>query len=362
MTTEIDDRRSLGRRVLLVAWISVLTFFALIAIAIALFGDPHAEDPLIRLAVERAPEHGPPSHMQQRQPTGAQPGQEPAVPPALMPPTITKPVYAGNNLLADPALVEASPSGPLPRVAEDGRAPMLVYSGAIDGPAGIPRIAIVISGAGISAKQTASALAALPSQVTLAFAPYATDVQRWVGEARREGHEVLVQVPMEAYETPGSDPGPHTLRVDQGEQNNIARLTWALSRFTGYTGVMNLAGSRFLADDESLTPMLAYVAKRGLLFFDDGAARHSLAAEIARRTGVAFAQSGMRIDSIASAVEIDNKLATLEGEAKAHGIAIGSGYVSSLTVTRVANWASGLRKRGFVIVPASAIVSKTGAR
>ena len=40
-----------------------------------------------------------------------------------------------------------------------------------------PRIAIVISGLGISAKATAAALAKLPPQVTLAFAPYASDVQ-----------------------------------------------------------------------------------------------------------------------------------------------------------------------------------------
>src|SRR5262249_44041931 len=183
-----------------------------------------------------------------------------------VPPKITEPVYAGRNLIADPALVEPTPSGPLPRIADDGRAPMAAYAGLISVPAGRPRIAIVLSGLGISARPTADALDALPAEVTLAFAPYASDVQRWVGEARKQGHEVLVQVPMEAIEMPGSDPGPHTLRVDQDQENNTQRLAWALTRFTGYTGVTNMQGSRFLSDDESLAPMLTYVAKRGLLF------------------------------------------------------------------------------------------------
>jgi len=239
---------------------------------------------------------------------------------------------------------------------------MVAYAGAAGVPSGHPRIAIVISGLGISALQTASALEALPAEITLAFAPYASDVQRWVGEARKEGHEVLVEIPMEAIETPGSDPGPHTLRVDQDQEYNTQRLTWALTRFTGYTGVTNLEGSRFLSDDESLAPVLTYVARRGLLFFDDGESRHSMSAEVASRVGVPFAQSTLTIDSIPSAVEIDNKLAQLEAIARANGMAVGSAYASPATVQRLASWVAKSKAHGFVLVPASAIVSKPETR
>jgi len=51
--------------------------------------------------------------------------------------------------------------------------------------AGKPRIASVINGLGISAKATTAALAGLPPSVTLAFAPYANDVQRWVPRRAR---------------------------------------------------------------------------------------------------------------------------------------------------------------------------------
>src|SRR5262249_15120315 len=175
-----------GSRALALAWISLFSVLALFATAITLLGDPHAADPFVRLAIVRAPQHG------AQPPTGPEaqaPGLEPPVPPALVPPKITEPVYAGRNLIADPALVEPTPSGPFPRIADDGRAPMAAYAGLISVPAGRPRIAIVLSGLGISARQTADALDALPAEVTLAFAPYASDVQRWVGEARKQGHE-----------------------------------------------------------------------------------------------------------------------------------------------------------------------------
>ena len=105
----------------------------------------------------------------------------------------------------------------------------------------------MVSGLGISAKATTAALASLPPGVTLGFAPYAGDVQHWVNEARQFGHEVVLEVPMEPFDFPDSDPGPHTLRAGVDEDSNIQRLTWTLSRFTGYAGVTNLLGRRFLS-------------------------------------------------------------------------------------------------------------------
>ena len=55
------------------------------------------------------------------------------------------------------------------------------------------------------------AIEKLPGPVTFAFAPYGTEVDRTVTRARAEGHEVLLQVPMEPFDYPDNDPGPQTL-------------------------------------------------------------------------------------------------------------------------------------------------------
>ncbi len=283
-----------------------------------------------------------------------------AVPPALVPTTIAQPVYAGHALIADPALIEPTAAGPLPRIADNGRTPMSAYAGPVPAAdAGKPRIALVIGGLGISEKATASALQDLPPAVTLAFAPYTMDAPRWVGEARREGHEVLLEVPMEPFDFPDSDPGPHTLRAGAAEDSNAERLVWALTRFTGYTGVTNLLGSRFLADADSLEPVMTYLSRRGLLFFDNGSASHSAAPDVASRINAPFVQSTTTIDSIQTAMEIDRQLSDLETQARAHGSAAGAGFIYPVTVQRVATWAAGLSERGFVLVPASAIVAQS---
>jgi polysaccharide deacetylase 2 family uncharacterized protein YibQ len=218
-------------------------------------------------------------------------------------------------------------------------------------------VAIVISGLGISAKSTTAAINGLPSGVTLAFAPYANDVQRWVSLARMKGHEVLLEVPMEPYDFPDSDPGQYTLRTGVGEDTNTKKLTWSLTRFTGYVGVTNLLGGRMLTDANALEPMMAYMTRRGLLFFDNGSTLHSVAGDVAGRVGVPFAQATVTVDSIQAAMEIDRRLSELETEARTKGSAVGSGFLYPVTVERVNVWARGLSGLGLVLAPISAVVS-----
>jgi len=270
---------------------------------------------------------------------------------------VTQPIYAGKALLADPALIENTVAGPLPRIADDGRKPMTVYAGAA--PAGAKfKIAIVVNGLGLSPTATKAALDALPGGVTLGFTPYAGDVGKWVSDARARGHEVLLQVPMEPLDFPDSDPGPHTLRAGQEEEANIQRLTWALSRFTGYAGVTNLLGQRFLSDSEALAPILTYLNRRGLYVFDNGAASQSVLPSVAGQIGIPTAQSGPALDTIQTALEIDRRLSDLETQARANGSAVGSAFLYPVSVTRIAAWARGLEARGFVLVPVSAIVAQ----
>ena len=270
---------------------------------------------------------------------------------------VTKPVYAGKALLVDPALVENTAQGPLPRIADDGRKPMTVY--AAPAPAGAKyKIAIVVSGLGLSAIATRTALDSLPADVTLGFAPYAGDVGQWAALARSRGHEILLEIPMEPFDFPDSDPGPHTLRAGQEEEANIQRLTWALTRFTGYAGVTNLLGQRFLSDSEALSPALTYLNRRGLYFFDNGAASQSVAPVVAGQVGMPAAQSGAAVDTIQTALEIDRRLSELETQARANGSAVGSAFLYPISIARIAAWAQGLQSRGFVLVPVSAIVAQ----
>jgi hypothetical protein len=164
---------------------------------------------------------------------------------------------------------------------------------------------------------------------------------------------------MEPFDFPDSDPGPHTLRAAVSEETNTERLTWSLTRFTGYAGITNLLGGRFLADADSLAPVMKFLARRGLLFFDSSPESRSVAPDVARQVSAPYVQSALAVDAIQTAMEIDARLSALETRARTASSAAGTGFVYPVTVERVAAWANGLPGRGFVLVPASAIVSRT---
>ena len=110
-------------------------------------------------------------------------------------------------------------------------------------------IAIVIGGLGVSAAVTQQAMEKLPGPVTFAFSPYGTDVDRLVDQcARADGHEVLLQAPMEPFDYPDNDPGPQTLLTSLSPDQNLDRLYWLMSRFQGYVGVANYMGARFTSE------------------------------------------------------------------------------------------------------------------
>ncbi len=163
---------------------------------------------------------------------------------------------SGGNLIADPSLIEDSPQGPLPKIARDGRTPMKAYGRKFEHDGKKPRIALIVRGLGIGETQTDSALAQLLPDITLGFSPFAPELQKTIDKARGAGHEVLVEVPMEPFDFPDSDPGPHALLVAASAEENGKRLDWSLSRATGYVGVMNLLGGRFMGEELAIEPVL----------------------------------------------------------------------------------------------------------
>lgn len=272
--------------------------------------------------------------------------------------SLVEPRSPGGHLAADPALVEDSPFGPLPVIAPDGRSAMTAYARSFDAKDKRPKIAIIVGGLNVSATNTKLALERLPPAVTLAFVPFAVDAQTAVDQARAADHEVLLEVPMEPFDFPESDPGPNALMVAANGPENIRRLNWSLSRMTGYVGITNLLGGRFMSEASNLEPVLQETARRGLMFVDDGASKSSIALTAARRAEVAIATGTLILDDVQSKDAIDKKLGDLEAEARRTGSAIGTGSAFPVTVARIAAWAESVEARGFQLVPVSAFAAK----
>ena len=194
--------------------------------------------------------------------------------------------------------------------------------------------------------------------MTFAFTPYGSDLERWVARARGEGHEVLLQVGMEPFDYPDNDPGPQTLLTSSTAEQNIDRLAWFMSRFQGYVGVTNLMGARFTASETAFAPVLREVAKRGLIYFDDGTSPRSLAGQI---SGASNGPSPRPTPSSTPRRPQPRSTLRWRGWRRPRAAAVSrSASASALPVTidRIAQWAKALEARGITLVPVSAVANK----
>ncbi len=256
-------------------------------------------------------------------------------------------------------LLEKTAEGELPIVGPGGLRPFDYYARPWSGARGT-RIAIVVGGLGISQTGTMRAVRELPEEITLAFAANGNSLSRWVPEARRNGHEVLLQVPMEPFGYPQNNPGRGTLASDKSSATNIANLRADMASATSYTGIMNYLGGRFLASADALEPVMREIGERGLMFLDDGTSVQSLSGEYARAFGMPHAFADMVLDEQVSRDAILKKLDELERVAYRKGYAIGvaSGFDESLTA--IAEWAEEAGARGIEIVGVSTLAENSG--
>ncbi|MDB5539051.1 MAG: divergent polysaccharide deacetylase family protein [Devosia sp.] len=259
----------------------------------------------------------------------------------------------------DPDLVEETEFGPIPRMSATGETPFAAYSRPSDTPAtagGKPLVAIVVSGLGLNLEGTLEAIDKLPEDVTLAFAPYGKTLDRTVGAARAEGHEIFLEVPLEPFDYPENDPGPDTLLTGQAPRDNLGKLFSVMGRFSGYVGLINNMGARFTASGADFGPMMEELGARGLGYLDDGSSNRSLAPQLAGANRVPFGRVDMMIDANPARGPILAALAALEKQARANGSAIGIVSALPVSVEAVSEWAAGLAEKGIEIVPASALM------
>jgi polysaccharide deacetylase 2 family uncharacterized protein YibQ len=367
------------------AIIGVLAVFLLGFVGVAIFNDnPLGGEPMARVAINAPPA----AEAETKPPAAKAPANEPVIvrqPPAQQEQRTVTVIDGSSGARKDfkvpgtnqeqlpgepaatamtginPRLLESSRYGMIP-VAADGLKPSSVYAAGSDATrvraATMPTIAVVIGGLGVGAAKTNDAIMKLPGGVTLAFTPYGSDPAKLVERARSQGHEVLLQIPMEPFDYPDNDPGPQTLLTSVNADQNIDRLHWHLSRFQGYAGLANFMGAKFVATDAAMQPILREAAKRGLAYFDDGAAARSVAGQIAQGQAMPFARADLTIDTVPTAVEIDRALAQLETIARQRGTAVGTASALPISIERIGTWIKALESRGILLVPLTTAMQK----
>ena len=274
------------------------------------------------------------------------------------------------TLAPDPRLIEQSRFGIIPKISSEGLKPREMYSrpmvwSQIAGqspsqtnikplqPAN-PKIGIIITGAGLGYLATVEALIALPANITFAFSPYANNVGSQAADARRDGHEIMLEIPMDSLNPRLQDPGRMALLTELETGQNLERLSWVMSRFSGYFAAIPVMGERFLSQPEKLSPILQDLSDRGLAIVS--ATESPIIEELSLAFQLPFVKTTLQIDSELDILSVRNKLTDLEKSAKKNGYAIGTMRPVNLTIRQLETWIKGLADKGIDLVPVSSIL------
>jgi len=286
------------------------------------------------------------------------PLDEPSVPPAgesLAPPSFAQlpPLKEAAKPLAPaplPDLLRQTPAGALP-IRAAGKEAWKAYARPVSVAQTKPgaKIAVVVTNLGLSTDGTMTAINKLPAEISLSFSPYGAGLAEWIRRARENGHEALLDLPLEPMNFPAHDAGPLAVLQSHSPGEAIGQMDVVLGKAAGYVGVAAPLHSPVTATD-SWALMLAELKDRGLLFIGDGLVG------IEDKAMPAAGQVTLVADETPFRTAVDARLARALATAQRDGSAIITLQARPISFERLLAFIASFPEKNVTLVPVSALV------
>lgn len=246
-------------------------------------------------------------------------------------------------------LFEKTKSGLLPHISDKGLTPFQAYRQPLPPGKSGPFIALAVMNYGLSEERSSMTLKELPASVSLILSPYSTDPQGWQERARKNGHEIWMQIPTETVDFPASDPGSQALLSRTSLKKNQERVEWAMTRTTGYAGVVAQVDQSFGHVRPMIQTLSQTIFERGLGYLELSPASSGFIESVALKSKAPYAQNTAFIRDSSQIFH------TIEKAAQENGSAVAVIIPTPNNIKITQKWLSTLEKRGFSLVPVSAL-------
>ncbi len=215
-----------------------------------------------------------------------------------------------------PELSEKSNEMILPKIANDGRKPWIVYSKKEVTQPNFYKVAIVLKNVGMDNLVTTAVIETMPANISLSFSPYAINPEEDIKKARTFGHETYMDWLLCSKNFLKADSGPMAMSITQSKEENLRRAQASLNVGAPVGGVIVNSG---IADENTREHQQAIMhnfQKRGLLMIDatdaDGIDKINVDNLPRKKADIVIDDNFVRSD-------IDNKLELAERIAKVNG-------------------------------------------
>ncbi|MBG9443626.1 divergent polysaccharide deacetylase family protein [Cytobacillus firmus] len=166
-----------------------------------------------------------------------------------------------------------------------------------------PELAIVIDDLGNNMKGTKEMME-LPVTLTAAIMPFMPTTKEDAELANKNGHEVIVHMPMEPKRGKRSWLGPGAITTDLTDEEIRSRVESAIKEVPHAVGMNHHMGSRATENERVMRVVLEVCKEHGLFYLDSKTTGKSVVGKLANEIGVPYVENNIFFDDIYTTAHI----------------------------------------------------------
>lgn len=219
------------------------------------------------------------------------------------------------------------------------------------------KIAIIVDDSGYNIRDC-NHLSQIDEPLTISILPgvdHSRDIARCAHTYQKE---VMLHLPLEAYETLDRYPKDYIINTDMPKGLIIDRLEESLKTVPYADGINNHMGSKATENIRLMTILFSQLLGKNLFFVDSRVTSKTVGPKLAREKGLPFTQRDVFLDNVNERPDIEAQFRELARIAEENGSAIGIGHTRELTWKIIKEQLPKLTREGFEIVPVRTIANK----
>lgn len=191
------------------------------------------------------------------------------------------------------------------------------------------KLAIVIDDVGYHSKEDA-AIFAMPREISVAIIPAAPYARARNQEAKSQGRDILIHMPMQPVSAVKIEDGGLHLGMSEAQVND--RVNTAKNIVRDAIGMNNHMGSAATADPQLMTYLMTALQEKHLFFLDSRTIGKSVAGKIAKEQGVRSLDRHIFLDDSNEFADVQHQFKAAIHYARKHGTAIAIGHPRQNTI------------------------------
>ncbi len=220
-----------------------------------------------------------------------------------------------------------------------------------------PIVVIIIKNVGLNPSFTREVME-LPKEINIGFSAYSDSLDEWVKKVQEVGHEVILNIPMEAVDSQINKPGPYSLITQATDAENQTRLKMVLGLASGYSAIYSDNNEIFTRSPDTIKPLLDALKKENKHFVYGGGYTNNMVIQVADSINYPVLVNDLVLDDDISSAAVSKKFVEMERIANEKGYVVAMAHPYPATISILESWLQTAPQKNLLVSPVSLLLGK----